>query len=196
MHSYLSWPGLTRPSRLGMQCLSKRDHRDKPGDDKLRSNSARFSPIQISNSQAPSPVFFAAPGPPSCQLGSPRGSGAPGNAGCLRGTPGGRRSRPTRLARRVASVDGGAPPGAPLRRFLAPGLCFRARKDRCSPALIRAPFAALHPRRVQPFKAVPLLGTVGDPRPPGAAVTSRDSRRCSRLRLQSVSGRRPSREPE
>jgi tetrachlorobenzoquinone reductase len=29
----LSWPGLSRPSHLEAQCLPKRDHRDKPGDD-------------------------------------------------------------------------------------------------------------------------------------------------------------------
>ena len=30
----LSWPGLSRPSRLGRQCVPSRDHRDKPGDDR------------------------------------------------------------------------------------------------------------------------------------------------------------------
>ena len=29
----MSWPGLSRPSRHEGQCLSDRDHRDKPGDD-------------------------------------------------------------------------------------------------------------------------------------------------------------------
>ena len=29
-----SWPGLSRPSRLACSCPTKRDHRDKPGDDR------------------------------------------------------------------------------------------------------------------------------------------------------------------
>jgi len=32
---HLSWPGLSRPSRLGEHCVPYRDRRDKPGDDKL-----------------------------------------------------------------------------------------------------------------------------------------------------------------
>ena len=84
-----------------------------------------------------------------------------------------------------------APRGAPSRRFQSPGPCFRARRGRCSPALIRAAFAALHPRRVQPFKAAPIVRADGHPRPPGSGVTSAARRRRIRLHHRDVSRRRP-----
>ena len=62
--------------------------------------------------------------------------------------------------------EGRAPLGAPSRRFLSPGPYFRARTEGIPPTLIRAAFAALHPRRVQPSKAVPRSG---DGRLPGAS---------------------------
>jgi hypothetical protein len=65
-----------------------------------------------------------------------------------------------------ASDETRAPRGAPSRRFQSPGPCFRARRGQCSPALIRAAFAALHRRRVQPFKAAPHSG---GGRPPEAS---------------------------
>src|SRR5262249_43558368 len=34
LHSQLSWPGLSRSSRLAARRLSKRGHQDRPGDDK------------------------------------------------------------------------------------------------------------------------------------------------------------------
>ena len=120
-----------------------------------RAGLARFAPRQ-----ALSPVFFAAPGTPSFQP-TPPLEGAE-----RRKTRGAWRTHPGRLAKppdtpgeaRRLRGDGGAPLGAPLRRFLSPGPRFRGRKDRYSPAPIRAAFAALHPRRVQPSKAAPHSG--------------------------------------
>ncbi len=56
-----------------------------------------------------------------------------------------------------------SPLGAPWRRFLSPGPYFRARTGALWPP-IRAAFAALRSRRVQPFKADPRSGAGRRPR--------------------------------
>src|SRR5665647_1712957 len=60
------------------------------------------------------------------------------------------------LRRRRVLRSTRSPLGAPPAAFLSPAPCFRARDGGLVPALIRAAFAALRPRRVQPFKADPL----------------------------------------
>jgi large subunit ribosomal protein L28 len=45
---FLSWPGSSRPSRLGA-CPPKRDHRDKPGDD----DAATLAPGMIEKTVTP-----------------------------------------------------------------------------------------------------------------------------------------------
>src|SRR5919205_610714 len=41
-----SWPGLSRPSRLGRHCAPDRGHRDEPGDDKDHSRKETHTPQQ------------------------------------------------------------------------------------------------------------------------------------------------------
>ncbi len=102
------------------------------------------------------PYSLAAPGTPSFILRPLEGAERRETRGAWRTHPG-RLAKPPDTpgeARRLRG-DGGAPLGAPLRRFLSPGPCFRARTGGLSPSPIRAAFAALHPRRVQPLKAAP-----------------------------------------
>ena len=61
-------------------------------------------------------------------------------------------------ARCASRVETHAPCGAPSAAFLSPGPCFRARTEGLAANRIQAAFAALHPHRVQPLKAVPLSG--------------------------------------
>ena len=71
-----------------------------------------------------------------------------------RGWSAARRFQPDHALRGVCVLDEGrAPRGAPSRRFQSSGPCFRAPTGGVPPALIRAAFAALRPRRVQPLKA-------------------------------------------
>jgi len=94
-------------------------------------------------------VFFAAPGAPSFFLLPPdacRGDGAPTGATSVFALLSA--ARPAGRARRSALHRGFSVPGAVL-----PGV-----DGGTTPTVIRAAFAALHPRRVQPSKAVPRSG--------------------------------------
>ena len=87
--------------------------------------------------------------------------------------------------------EGRAPRGAPSRLFCPRGRNFRAwtgglrppRSGQLSPPFIRA--ASSHQRQSL------IVGTDGDPRPPGSGVTSPARRRRTWLHLQDVPRRRP-----
>ena len=95
-----------------------------------------------------------------------RGSGAPNDApnksrraanlrgSCLRSAWTSATQSSLRRMRRLICVKDAAPIGAPLRRFLASGPCFR----RGGIADIQTAFAALLPHLVQPLKADPFVG--------------------------------------
>src|ERR1019366_5573349 len=107
--------------------------------------------------------------------------------GGLRGLLDGWRSRPTRLARRVTSVVTEARLSALHCGDFSPGAVLPGADGRASPPRSRQlspPFVSstsIHQK--QP----PIVGPDGDPRPPGAAVTSRSSRRRTRLPPRNVS---------
>ena len=69
-------------------------------------------------------------------------------------------------ARRASWVRRTRPAALHLRLFCPSGPCFRARTEALRPTVIRAAFAALHPRLVQPLKAA---GLSAGGRLPGAS---------------------------
>jgi hypothetical protein len=149
------------------------------------------APIRMSNSQASSPVFFAAPGTPSSLPPSPYGFG--GLSSLPSGEPEGmerRAAQPSvqRLAASACLAIGTLATRRSIAAISVPGAVTSGRGRGPPGPPIRAAFAALRPRRVQPTEErSPIVGTDGDPRPPGSGVTSPARRRRSlprpRLRL-------------
>jgi len=90
-----------------------------------------------------------------------------------------------------ASLAKDARPAALHRGFSVPGAALPGADGRAPPSPIRAAFAALHPRRVQPSKAVPHSGDGRRPEASGSGVTSPARRRRTWLHLQDVPRRRP-----
>ena len=114
---------------------------------------SRPAPIQFSNSHADALIRCRARKPRRALPFPPRklrGGGAP------KGATTGPRLRPCGLRQARAVRKRASPLGAPPVAFLSPGPCFRAPTGGLVPTPIRAAFAALRPRRVQPLKAAGL----------------------------------------
>ena len=146
----------------------------------------------------PPPFGFGAASPSP-----PEGSGAPGNAGAWRSSLSGsaRTARHAYEACPSRLRGGKAPLGAPLAAISDPGSALPDSRPVCSGPWPMTPHRQPRPWSVQNHWTVsvqraPRRGVVMPPGrvpgPPGAAVTSRSSRRRIPLRLQNVSGRRPS----
>jgi len=128
---------------------------------------ARVKPAHDPNvlANAAPPVLLAAPGTPSSsrlraarfgrQACAPLRERSAEKRGGLRGLLGGWRSRPTRLARRVASVVTEARLSALHCGDFSPRGRASGRGREGFPSPIQAAFAALRPCRVQPSKAAP-----------------------------------------
>ena len=142
-----------------------------------------YRPSPNAARHAAAPEFLAAPGRPSSSPPSRVQAFLPSNKS--RGRSAERRilQHPRLPAR--APVATGARRSALHRGFSVPGAVASGRGREGSPSLIRAAFAALRPRRVQPTEGrSPVVGTDGDPGPPECEVTSlARGRRTNRRRV-------------